>query len=193
MLKEEASWTSTTRYPDVLIPTKASSPLEGGRASRRRPRAGRRWHVVDHEHRQRRRGLLQQRHARAPQAGRAGAGGGSVTVKRPAGGSKGVIFNIVALEGYETTSGAGDGALACDPKATGTTSSKASPASGYKHADPGLPDVNPLTAKIQLSPSELKHATVTKHVSVGAAEMISSDAAAAVARRASRTTRGRAR
>ncbi len=173
-LKEEASWTWTTRYPDVLIPTKASSPLEasGFPAYGLGQEGDGTWSITNT-------GSEDEDCSNSGTLGlpkdAGGAGGGSVTVKRPAGGSKGVIFNIVALEGYETTSGGGDGALACDPESYWHDIIESFAGVGYKHTDPDLPDVKPLTAKIQLAPSELKHATVTKHVSVGAAEMVSSD------------------
>ena len=173
-LKEEASWTWTTRYPDVLIPTKASSPLEasGFPAYGLGQEGDGTWSITNtgsEDEDCSNSGTL------GLPKGAGGAGGGSVTVKRPAGGSKGVIFNIVALEGYETTSGGGDGALACDPESYWHDIIESFAGVGYKHTDPDLPDVKPLTAKIQFSPSELKHATVTKHVSVGAAEMVPSD------------------
>ncbi len=82
---------------------------------------------------------------------------------------------MLALEGYETTSGAGNGALACDPESYWHDIIESFAGVGYKHANPGQPDVKPLTAKIQLAPSELRHASVTKHVSIGPAEMIASD------------------
>jgi len=173
-LKEEASWTWTTRYPDVLIPTKASSPLEasGFPAYGLGQEGDGTWSITNT-------GSEDEDCSNSGTLGlpkdAGGAGGGSVTVKRPAGGSKGVIFNIVALEGYETTSGGGDGALACDPESYWHDIIESFAGVGYKHTDPDLPDVKPLTAKIQFSPSELKHATVTKHVSVGAAEMVPSD------------------
>jgi hypothetical protein len=174
MLKEEASWTWTTRYPEVLIPTKASSPLEasGFPAYGLGQDGDGNWSITNT-------GSEDEDCSNSGTLGLPksadGAGGGSVTVKRPAGGAKGVIFNIVALESYETTSGAGDGVLACDPESYWHDIIESFAGVGFKHTDPDLPDVRPLTAKITLSPSDLKHATVTKHVSIGPAEEISSD------------------
>ena len=105
----------------------------------------------------------------------AGTGGGEVSVKRPAGGTKGVIFNMYALDAYETTSGGGNGVLPCEPEDYWHDIIENFAGVGTKHTGSGLPDVHPLTAKIQLSPSELAHASVTKRVSVGAAEMVPSD------------------
>ncbi len=173
MLKEEASWTWTTRYPEVLIPTKASSPLEasGFPAYGLGQDGDGNWSITNT-------GSEDEDCSNSGTLGLPksadGAGGGSVTVKRPAGG-KGVIFNIIALEGYETTSGAGDGVLACDPENYWHDIIESFAGVGYKHTDPGLPDVHPLTAKIQLSPSDLKHGSVTKQVSMGPAEEVSSD------------------
>jgi len=174
LLKEEASWRWNTIYPQVLIPTVASSPLLGSGfpAYGLGQEADGTWSITntgsedeDCSH-SGTLGLPKEDH---------GTGGGGVTVKRPAGGSKGVIFIVEALDTYETTSGAGNGALACEPEDWWHDIIESFAGVGYKHTDPDLPDVKPLTAKIQLSPSELKHATVTKHVSVGAAEMVPSD------------------
>jgi hypothetical protein len=175
LLKEEASWTWNTIYPEVLIPTTASSPLAAagfpaygvgqlGDGTWTITNTGSEGEDCSNS------GTLG-----LPKQGE-GTGGGGVTVKRPGVGlSKGVIFNMDALESYETTSGAGNGDLACDPEDYWHDIIESFAGVGYKHTDPGLPDVHPLTAKIQLSPSELKHASVTKHVSVGAAEMVPSD------------------
>jgi hypothetical protein len=174
VLKEEASWKWNTIYPEVLIPTVASSPLTGSSfpAYGLGQEADGTWMITnsgsedeDCSHS----GTLG-----LPNEGD-GAGGGEVTVKRPAGRSKGVIFNMYALDAYETTSGAGNGVLACEPEDYWHDIIESFAGVGFKHATPGLPDVHPLTAKIQLAPSELAHASVTKHVSVGAAEMVPSD------------------
>jgi len=175
VLKEEASWTWNTIYPTVLIPTVASSPLTGssfpayglGQAGDGTWKIANTGSVGEDCSNSGTLGL--------PKQAGAGGGGGAVTVKRPAGGSKGVIFNLLALEGYETTSGAGNGALACDPESYWHDIIESFAGVGYKHANPGQPDVKPLTAKIQLAPSDLRHASVTKHVSIGPAEMIASD------------------
>lgn len=172
-LKEEASWSWVTRYPDVLIPTKASSPLEssGFPAYGLGQEGDGNWSITntgDGEEDCSNSGTL----GLPKDAG--GAGGGSVTVKRPAGG-KGVIFNIIALEGYETASGSGDNTLACYPENYWHEIIEGFAGVGYKHTNQALPDVHPLTAKIQLSPSDLKHASVTKHVSPGLSEEIPTD------------------
>ena len=82
---------------------------------------------------------------------------------------------MYALSGHETTSGAGNNVLPCDPESYWGQIIEGFVGPGVKHTDSDLPDVHPLTAKIQLSPAELKHATVTRQVSIGAAEMVSSD------------------
>ncbi len=174
-LKEEASWRWNTIYPTVLIPTVASSPLTGSSfpAFGLGQEADGSWTITntgsvgeDCSHS----GTL----GLPKQAGGAG-GGGEVTVKRPAGGSKGVIFNMYAVDTLETTSGAGNGVLACEPEDYWHDIIESFAGVGFKHTSPGLSDVHPLTAKVQLSPSELRHATVTKHVSVEPAEMVPSD------------------
>jgi len=174
-LKEEASWSWNTVYPYVLIPTTASSPL----ASAGFPAVGLgqegdgKWTITNtgsENENCSNSGTL----GLPKQAG--GGGGGAVTVKRPAGSlSRGVIFNMTALDHYETTSGEGNGVLPCDPEDFWHGTIESFAGVGYKHTDPSLPDVHPLTAKIQLSPSDLKHGSVTKHVSVGPSEMIPSD------------------
>jgi len=174
VLREEASWKWNTIYPDVLIPTLASSPLVGSSfpAYGLGQSADGDWTITNtgaEEEDCSHSGTLG-----LPKEGGA-FGGGEVTVKRPAGGSKGVIFNMYALNAYETTSGAGDGVLACEPEDYWHDIIESFAGVGAKHATAGLPSVHPLTAKIQLSPSELKRASVTKHVSVGAAEMVPSD------------------
>jgi hypothetical protein len=174
VLKEEASWKWNTIYPEALIPTVASSPLSGSSfpAYGVGQLADGSWTITntgsegeDCSHS----GTLG-----LPNNG-AGTGGGEVSVKRPAGASKGVIFNMYALDAYETTSGAGNGVLACEPEDYWHDIIENFAGVGTKHTESGLPDVHPLTAKIQLSPSELAHASVTKHVSVGAAEMVPAD------------------
>jgi hypothetical protein len=174
LLKEEASWSWNTIYPDVLIPTTASSPLDAGGF----PAYGLgqdgdgTWTITNT-------GSEDEDCSNSGTLGLPkdddGTGGGGVTVKRPAGGSKGVIFNMDAVSNYETTSGAGNGDLACEPEDYWHDIIESFAGVGYKHTDPNLPDVHPLTAKIQLAPNELKHASVTKHVSVSAAEMVPSD------------------
>ncbi len=173
-LKEEASWMWNTIYPEVLIPTVASSPLAGssfpayglgqdGDGTWMITNTGSEDEDCSHS------GTLG-----LPKG--AVGGGGQVTVKRPGVGlSKGVIFNMYALEDYETTSGAGNGVLACEPEDYWHDIIESFAGVGFKHTDPDLPDVHPLTAKIQLSPGDLKHGSVTRHVSVGAAEMVPSD------------------
>jgi hypothetical protein len=173
-LKEEASWKWNTIYPEVLIPTVASSPLVGSSfpAYGLGQDASGEWSITNT-------GSEDEDCSHSGTLGlpkdTAGGGGGEVTVKRPAGSSKGVIFNMYALDDYETTSGAGDGVLACEPEDFWHDTIENFAGVGTKHTGAGLPDVHPLTAKIQLSPSDLKHASVTKHVSVEAAEMVSSD------------------
>jgi hypothetical protein len=174
VLNEEASWKWNTIYPEVLIPTLASSPLVGSSfpAYGLGQDADGSWSITNtgaEEEDCSHSGTLG-----LPKGGGA-FGGGEVTVKRPAGPTKGVIFNMYALDAYETTSGAGDGALACEPEDYWHDIIENFAGVGTKHATAGLPDVHPLTAKIQLLPSELKRASVTKHVSIGAAEMVPSD------------------
>ncbi len=103
-----------------------------------------------------------------------GGGGGAAKVHRAAG-RHGLVFNFVALTGYETTSGAGDGVLPCNPMDYWQDIIRGFVSPGTKHTSGGLPEVQPLSATVTLSPGDLKHGTVTKHVSIGPAEMVSSD------------------
>jgi hypothetical protein len=86
-----------------------------------------------------------------------------------------VLFNLTALDGYATTSGAGDNALPCDPTDFWQQVILGFVSPGVKHTDPNLPEVQPLSTTVKLAPSDLKHATVTKHVSIGVAEMVPSN------------------
>src|SRR5271166_2527875 len=139
-LKEEASWSWNTVYPYVLIPTTASSPL----ASAGFPAVGLgqegdgKWTITNtgsENENCSNSGTL----GLPKQAG--GGGGGAVTVKRPAGSlSRGVIFNMTALDHYETTSGEGNGLLPCDPEDFWHDTIESFAGVGYKHTDPSLPD-----------------------------------------------------
>ena len=66
---------------------------------------------------------------------------------------KGVIFDLVALEGFESAP-KGDNVLPCDPSEWWQQTIEGFIGAGSKHAGAGLPDVRPLTAKIQLEPSD---------------------------------------
>jgi len=173
VLKEEASWRWNTIYPDVLIPTVASSPLTGSGfpAFGLGQEADGTWSITNT-------GSEGEDCSHSGTLGLPkdadGTGGGGVTVKRPVG-TKGVIFIMSALQTYETTSGAGNGVLACEPEDWWHEIIESFAGVGTKHTAAGVPNVSPLTAKIQLAPSELKHGSVSKHVSEGPAEMVASD------------------
>jgi hypothetical protein len=86
-----------------------------------------------------------------------------------------VLFNLVALGEYTTATGAGNGVLPCDPEDFWHDWVVSFTGVGFKHASSGLPDVSPLSATVKLTPSELKHATVSKSVSISAAEKVPTD------------------
>jgi hypothetical protein len=173
-LTEEASWKWNTVYAHVLIPTTASSPLESAGFPAIGPGqdASGDWKITNTGSEGEdcsNSGTLS-----LPKDAIGGGGGGSLTVKRPTGGTKGVIFNATALNEYES-SPHGDNVLPCDPSNWWQDTILGFIGVGSRHASAGLPDVKPLTAKVQLAPSDLKHASVTKHVSIGPAEEVSGD------------------
>ncbi len=174
-LREEASWTWNSVYPHVLIPTTSSIQLAsfGFPAIGLGQEGSGKWTITNT-------GSVNEDCSNSGTLGlkrdALGGGGGSIKVHRVAGGhSRGVVFNLIALEGYETTSGAGNNVLPCDPEDwwAGIIEGFASP--GLKHTSSTLPDVRPLSTTVTLTPSDLKHGTVTKNVSIGPAEMVSSD------------------
>jgi hypothetical protein len=178
-LSEEASFKWQSVYAHVLVPTTRSSPLAGASfpAIGLGQEASGNWEITNT-------GAGEEDCSNSgtlglPKDAPDGGGGGALTVKRPAGGAKGVIFNMYALSEYETTSGAGDGVLPCDPESWWHSIIEGFAGVGFKHSQAGLPDVKALTAKITLAPSDLKHASVKKSVSVGPAEMVSSDCGSA--------------
>lgn len=173
-LSEEADWEWDSVYPHVLVPTLASSPLVGaafpaiglgqsGSGSWKITNTGAESEDCSNS------GTLG-----LPKTGFDGGGGGEVTVKRAAG-RKGLAFDMYALDEYETTSGGGDGSEACNPENWWQSIILGFAGVGSKHATEGLPDVRPLTAKLTVSSSELKHGSFTRHVSVGDSEMVPSD------------------
>ncbi len=173
-LTEEASWKWDTVYPHVLIPTTASSPLQsaGFPAVGLGQEGSGEWKITNtgsEDEDCSNSGTLSLKDSPL------GGGGGAVTVHRPAGGfKKGVIFDMVALEGFESAP-KGNNVLPCDPSEWWQQTIEGFIGAGSKHASAGLPDVRPLTAKIQLEPSDLKHASVTKDASIGASEDVSGD------------------
>jgi hypothetical protein len=104
-----------------------------------------------------------------------GISGGGVKVHRVAGGSKGVVFNLIALDEFTTASGAGDGVSPCEPENFWHDWVVGFSGVGFKHTDSDLPDVAPLSATVQLTPADLQHGVYSKSVSVGAAEQVPSD------------------
>jgi hypothetical protein len=172
-LEETASWNWDSVYPHVLVPTKRSSPLEeaGFPAIGLGQDAGGSWKITvtgDESEDCSHSGSL------GLKANALGGGGGAVEVHRPATGN-GLIFDLIAVEELATTSGAGDGVSACEPENWWQSIIRGFASVGDNHADPGLPDVQPLTAKLTISPSELKHGTFTKDVSIGPSETVPSD------------------
>ena len=173
-LTEEASWKWDSVYPHVLIPTTASSPLlsAGFPAVGLGQDGSGEWKITNtgsENENCSNSGTLSLKESPL------GGGGGGVTVHRPAGGfKKGVIFDLVALEAFESAP-KGDNVLPCDPSEWWQQTIEGFIGVGTKHASAGLPDVKPLTAKVQLEPSDLKHGSVTKNVSIGPAEEVSGD------------------
>ena len=172
-LAEEASWSWNTVYPYVLIPQRASSPLlssgfpaiglgQEGKGTWKITNTGSSGEDCSNS------GTL------GLPKGSVGGGGGGLKVHRRAGGH-GLVFNLIALSGYETTSGAGNGVLPCDPTDWWQEIIRGFVSPGLKHTGAGLPEVQPLSSTITLTPGDLKHGTVTRHVSIGAAEMVSTD------------------
>lgn len=173
-LTEEASWKWDSVYPHVLVPTTASSPLQsaGFPAIGLGQEGSGEWKITNT-------GSVGEDCSNSGtlslKASPLGGGGGGVTVHRPAGGfKKGVIFDMVALEAFESAP-KGDNVLPCDPSGWWQQTILGFIGVGTKHASAGLPDVKPLTAKVQLEPSDLKHASVTKSVSIGPSEEVSGD------------------
>lgn len=172
-LQEEASWKWDSVYPHVLVPSKRSSPLEsaGFPAIGLGQDASGSWKITltgDESEDCSHSGTL------GLKSNPLGGGGGAVTVHRPATGS-GLIFDLVAVEELATTSGGGDGVSACEPENWWQSIINGFAGVGDKHASAGLPDVHPLTAKLTVSPSELKHGSFTRNVSVGPSEQVSDD------------------
>jgi hypothetical protein len=174
-LKEEASWSWSSVYPHVLIPTTATSPLSslGFPAYGLGQEASGKWTITNQGSQGEdcsNSGTL----GLPPAAG--GGGGGGVKVHRPGIGlSRGVIFNLTALTAYKTTSGAGDNALPCYPSDFWQQVILGFASPGIKHTSPDLPDVQPLSTTVKLAPADLRHARVSKNVAIGPAEMIVSN------------------
>jgi hypothetical protein len=173
-LTEEASWKWDTVYPHVLVPTTGSNPLQaaGFPAIGLGQEGSGEWKITNTGSEGEdcsNSGTLSLKPSPL------GGGGGAVSVHRPAGGfKKGVIFDMYALEGFESAP-KGDNVLPCDPSEWWQETILGFIGVGSKHAAADLPDVKPLTAKIQLEPSDLKHASVTKNVSIGPSEKVSGD------------------
>lgn len=173
-LTEEASWQWSTVYPHVLVPTTGSSPLQaaGFPAGGLGQEGKGEWKITNTGEESEdcsNSGTL------SLKSNPLGGGGGGVSVHRPPGGFKrGVIFDMVALEGFESLPH-GDNVLPCDPSEWWQQTIVGFIGAGSKHANPNLSDVQPLTAKLQLTPSDLKHARVTKQVAISASEKVPSD------------------
>jgi hypothetical protein len=172
-LEEEASWKWDTVIPHVLIPTKASSPLlsAGFPAIGLGQDGSGSWKIVltgDESEDCSHSGAL------GLETNALGGGGGSVKVHRPGHGS-GVIFDLIAVNGFKTTSGGGDGVSACEPENWWQSTIRGFAGVGSNHTGSSLPDVQPLTAKLTVSPSELKHGSFTRSVSIGPSEEVPSD------------------
>ncbi len=102
-------------------------------------------------------------------------GGGEAKVRRPGpGAGGGVVLELQALTEFATTSGSGNGALACDPSSFWREWVTSFTGVGHDHSAAGLHDVQPLTTTLKLAPRDLRHGTVTKHVAIGAAEQVPS-------------------
>jgi hypothetical protein len=173
-LTTKASFAWKTVYPNVLIPTTGSSPLlaSGYPAYGLGQDGSGSWNIVntgDESEDCSHNGTL----GIAGDTG--GGGGGGVKVHRVAGGSKGIVFNLVALNEFTTASGAGDGVSACEPENFWHDWVLSFSGVGSKHTSSGLPDVAPLSASVTLTPADLKHGVYSKSVSVGASEQIPTD------------------
>jgi hypothetical protein len=175
VLKEEASWSWSTVYPHVLIPTTSASPLSALSvpAYGLGQEGSGKWTITNM-------GSVGEDCSNSgtlglpPAAG--GGGGGGVKVHRPGVGlSRGVIFNLTALTAYKTTSGAGDNVLPCNPSDFWQQVILGFASPGVKHTVSSLPDVQPLSTTVKLAPSDLRHARVSKNVAIGPAEMIASN------------------
>ena len=161
-------------YPNVLVPTTASSPLEsaGFPAYGLGQEGSGSWKIVNTG-------------SEGEDCSNNGAlglpsdgfgGGGGLKVHRSGiGAGKGIVFELIALSEYETTSGAASGPLPCETTSFWHDWVESFTGAGFKHVHEGLKDVAPLSAKVKLSPSELKKGTVTKHVSISESEQVPSD------------------
>lgn len=173
-LQEEASWSWDSVYPHILVPTVASSPLiaAGYPAMGLGNEGSGRFEITvtgEESEDCSNTGTLA-----LPKDGIGGGGGGIAKVHRAAG-RRGIVFNIVAVSGYETTGGGGENPLACYPSDWWQQTLRGFAGVGSKHTAEGLPDVEPLSTSITLTPADLKHGSVTRHVSVAPAEQVSSD------------------
>lgn len=163
-------------YPNVLVPTTASSPLEaaGFPAYGLGQEGSGSWKIVNtgsEDEDCSNNGALG-----LPSDGFGGGGGGGLKVHRSGiGAGKGIVFELIALSEYETTSGAASGPLACETTSFWHDWVESFTGAGFKHVHEGLKDVAPLSAKVKLAPSELKKGTVTKHVSISESEQVPSD------------------
>ncbi len=173
-LTTKASFEWKTVYPTVLVPTTSSSPLGANEypALGLGQEGSGQWTITNtgsEDESCSNSGTLG-----IPNVG--GGGGGHIKVHRaPPGTGSGVLFNLVALGEYTTATGAGNGVLPCDPEDFWHDWVVSFTGVGFKHASPGLPDVSPLSATVKLTPSELKHGTVSKSVSISAAEKVPTD------------------
>jgi hypothetical protein len=175
-LTASASFKWKTVYPNVLVPTTSSSPLEasGFPAYGLGQDGSGTWKISNEGSEDE--DCSQAGDLGLPSGMGGSGGGGAVKVHRSGiGAGKGVVFELVALSEYETTSGALSGPLPCETTSFWHDWVTSFTGVGFKHVHEGLKDVQPLSAKVKLAPSELKHGTVTKHVSIGEAEEVPSD------------------
>lgn len=175
-LTTDASFKWKSVYPNVLVPTTASSPLEaaGFPAYGLGQEGSGSWKIVNtgsEDEDCSNSGALG-----LPSGGFGGGGGGAVKVHRSGiGAGKGIVFELVALSEYETTSGGASGPLPCETTSFWHDWVESFTGVGFKHVHEGLKDVEPLSAKVKLAPSELKKGVVTKSVSISESEQVPSD------------------
>lgn len=175
-LTVDANFEWKSVYPNVLVPTTSSSPLDpaGFPAYGLGQDGSGSWKITNtgsEDEDCSNSGALG-----LPSGGVGGGGGGGVKVHRSGiGAGKGVVFELIALSEYETTSGAESGPLACETTSFWHNWVEGFTGAGFKHVHEGLKDVQPLSAKVKLSPSEMKHGVVTKHVSISESEQVPSD------------------
>jgi hypothetical protein len=175
-LTVDASFKWKSVYPNVLVPTTSSSPLEasGFPAYGLGQEGSGDWKIVNtgsEDEDCSNSGALG-----LPSGNFGGGGGGGVKVHRSGiGAGKGVVFELIALSEYGTTSGGASGPLPCETTSFWHDWVESFTGAGFKHVHEGLKDVAPLSAKVKLAPSELKKGVVTKSVSISASEQVPSD------------------